>query len=545
VPGGVDVDGRAPTVAELLVRSTALIRDFCRSLDVTSTAGPSLSVARRGPPASNLAALVVPAALAVVEQLLVLAGRGASGLVGPRGGAAVDRAFAPLLTRLGPAARTNPAARRLHDLVDLVRTVIVGMAADGLADEQEAYDAVDHLDFRDWLTRHGARRTTLDSAIVRGQYDLVFSHQDGDPARPRFAAGWGAFLSSKLWFDYKGAIFWKMRAGMGDVVFVPLHQALSARGVDVRCGQTVEELVPADDGTAITNVVIATGGFDRDGGTDRRLSRVRGLPCYVPHAAAPVRAAGEGVRRELKVGEDFDALVLAVPPAAARAACRRLAAQRSAWQRQLDGLGSVATHSFQVWLRPTERSLGWPHPGVTMSGFAKPFDTWSSMSHLIDAEDWPDEERPSTLGYFCSTTPTVDGGDQDVAHRRTRDLAVGFLEHHARYFWPASVDRATGRFDWELLCADGDARGRERFDSQYWTANVAPSARYVQTLPGTNASRLRPDASGYANLALAGDWTDSGINAGCIEAAVVSGLQAANSLLGRPRWDGISGVFLR
>jgi hypothetical protein len=307
----------------------------------------------------------------------------------------------------------------------------------------------------------------------------------------------------------------------------------------------VEELVPADDGTAITSVVIATGGFDRDGGTDRRLSRVRGLPCYVPHAAAPVRAAGEGVRRELKVGEDFDALVLAVPPAAARAACRRLAAQRSAWQRQLDGLGSVGTHSFQVWLRPTERSLGWPHPGVTMSGFAKPFDTWSSMSHLIDAEDWPDEERPSTLGYFCSTTPTVDGGDQDVAHRRTRDLAVGFLEHHARYFWPASVDRATGRFDWELLCADGDARGRERFDSQYWTANVAPSARYVQTLPGTNASRLRPDASGYANLALAGDWTDSGINAGCIEAAVVSGLQAANSLLGRPRWDGISGVFLR
>jgi uncharacterized protein with NAD-binding domain and iron-sulfur cluster len=67
----------------------------------------------------------------------------------------------------------------------------------------------------------------------------------------------------------------------------------------------------------------------------------------------------------------------------------------------------------------------------------------------------------------------------------------------------------------------------------------------VQALPGTDASRLRPDRSGYANLVLAGDWTDCGINAGCIEAAAVSGLQAANALLGRSRWDRIAGLLLR
>jgi uncharacterized protein with NAD-binding domain and iron-sulfur cluster len=67
----------------------------------------------------------------------------------------------------------------------------------------------------------------------------------------------------------------------------------------------------------------------------------------------------------------------------------------------------------------------------------------------------------------------------------------------------------------------------------------------VQALPGTDAARLRPDASGYANLVLAGDWTDCGINAGCIEAAAVSGLQAANALLGRPRWHRIGGLLLR
>jgi uncharacterized protein with NAD-binding domain and iron-sulfur cluster len=54
---------------------------------------------------------------------------------------------------------------------------------------------------------------------------------------------------------------------------------------------------------------------------------------------------------------------------------------------------------------------------------------------------------------------------------------------------------------------------------------------------------LRADESGYDNLVLAGDWTDNGLNAGCIEAATLSGLQAANALLGRPRLHRISGDY--
>ena len=52
------------------------------------------------------------------------------------------------------------------------------------------------------------------------------------------------------------------------------------------------------------------------------------------------------------------------------------------------------------------------------------------------------------------------------------------------------------------------------------------------------------DESGYDNLFLAGDWTDSGINAGCIEAAVLSGLQAANAVHRRPRLHRIAGYFM-
>jgi hypothetical protein len=66
------------------------------------------------------------------------------------------------------------------------------------------------------------------------------------------------------------------------------------------------------------------------------------------------------------------------------------------------------------------------------------------------------------------------------------------------------------------------------------TCRPSPSDRY----------RLRPDESGCDNLFLAGDWTDCGFNAGCIEAAVRSFLQAANAVLGRSRSFRIAATLL-
>jgi uncharacterized protein with NAD-binding domain and iron-sulfur cluster len=89
--------------------------------------------------------------------------------------------------------------------------------------------------------------------------------------------------------------------------------------------------------------------------------------------------------------------------------------------------------------------------------------------------------------------------------------------------------------------AEPAARGPAALRSQLVRANVDPSDRYVQALPGSGAHRLRADGSGYANLALAGDWIDTGLNAGCIEAATLGGLQAANAVLGRPLHDRTTG----
>src|SRR5262249_6900551 len=101
-----------------------------------------------------------------------------------------------------------------------------------------------------------------------------------------------------------------------------------------------------------------------------------------------------------------------------------------------------------------------------------------------------------------------------------------------------------GSFRWELLCGRNGHVGPGSIDTQFYLANIDPSDRYVQCAPGSDAHRLRAEESGYDNLVLAGDRTDNGLNAGWIEAATISGLQAANAVLGRSRSYRIAGPLL-
>jgi hypothetical protein len=95
--------------------------------------------------------------------------------------------------------------------------------------------------------------------------------------------------------------------------------------------------------------------------------------------------------------------------------------------------------------------------------------------------------------------------------------------------------RRDGRFDWSLLASDGAQRGAARLRAQYWRANTTGSERYVLTPAKSVLDRLAADESGVDNLVLAGDWTRNGIDGGCVEAAVTSGMQAARALIGHER----------
>jgi hypothetical protein len=140
--------------------------------------------------------------------------------------------------------------------------------------------------------------------------------------------------------------------------------------------------------------------------------------------------------------------------------------------------------------------------------------------------------------------PTTDNHADYVGRCRQQVLghAVGYLDRHVGLYLPGAVTEHG--FRWQLLCGANGDRGTSALNTQHVSVNIDPSDRYVQSVPGSDKYRLRSDESGYDNLVLAGDWTDSGLNAGCIEAAVMSGLQAANALLGRGRYYRIRGFYM-
>jgi uncharacterized protein with NAD-binding domain and iron-sulfur cluster len=189
----------------------------------------------------------------------------------------------------------------------------------------------------------------------------------------------------------------------------------------------------------------------------------------------------------------------------------------------VDEVRTVATQSAQLWLEATEAELGWTGPaGVTLSGFGDEFDTWASMSHLLATEQWPAAQRPRSLAYFCGALP------EGVP--RVRESLASFLDHEVGALWPAAL--GPNGFRWDLLTDGADRRGVERLSAQYVRANVDPSDRYVQSLPGSGRHRIAPGRTGFTNLAVAGDWTASGLPAGCLESATRSGVLAAKAILG-------------
>jgi uncharacterized protein with NAD-binding domain and iron-sulfur cluster len=225
-----------------------------------------------------------------------------------------------------------------------------------------------------------------------------------------------------------------------------------------------------------------------------------------------------------------------------------LIADNPEWRDMTTHLRTVATQAFQLWLRPDESALGWDRPGVTTSGYVTGFDTWASMPQTLWAEDWPEHDRPGTVAYFCGALraawPTTDNHADyvDRCREQVRSEAVSYLDHNIGLYLPGAVSEQG--FAWHLLSGVNGHRGIAALDTQHVSVNIDPSDRYVQSVPGSDKYRLRSDESGYDNLVLAGDWTDSGINAGCIEAAVMSGLQAANALLGRGRFYRIRGFYM-
>ena len=135
-----------------------------------------------------------------------------------------DAALPRLLEQVAYAARAqleallahDDEARRLWEVADLVLAIVVGMVRFGLLTIPRGFDAINDYDSVEWLRLNGASERSLNSGIIRGLYDLAFGYEEGEFRRPRIAAGQAIRGSLRMFFTYRGAVFWKLRAGMGD-----------------------------------------------------------------------------------------------------------------------------------------------------------------------------------------------------------------------------------------------------------------------------------------------------------------------------------------
>ncbi|MGP1676452.1 MAG: NAD(P)-binding protein, partial [Burkholderiales bacterium] len=75
------------------------------------------------------------------------------------------------------------------EIIDLVLAILVGAVRFRLLLDPRGLEAIDHYECREWLRLNGASERSLNSAFVRGLYDLALAYEGGDPERPGLAAG--------------------------------------------------------------------------------------------------------------------------------------------------------------------------------------------------------------------------------------------------------------------------------------------------------------------------------------------------------------------
>ncbi len=460
----------------------------------------------------------------------------------------------------GPTARDQNAIHGAA-VVEIMTTCVRGCVVDGLLVSERGFDAIDDWDFRDWLLHHGASERSVNSTFVRGLYNLVFAYRGGDARQPMLAAGVALRVCVRMFFTYRGALFWRMNAGMGEIVFAPIYQALVDRGVKFEFFHRLERVRTGEGSghggqpTSRVEQLEFCVQARPIAGRYEPLVDVRGLPCWPSEPLWEQLEHGERLREEghdfeapwerraagrelLEAGRDFDFVVIAVSLGEIPNVCAELIERHRAWREMVGAVETVATQSLQLWLQPSMVELGWTRGSIMMTGFHHPFDSWTDFTPLIELESWPEDQQPGALAYFCNVLAEPDprrrSWVEESYHHDMRGAVrhncVEFLDREIGALWPEAVTQ-DGRFRWELL-ANLDADRSDPLAGQYYRANCSPSERYVLSLPKTSARRISPLDRHCDNLTIAGDWTECGINVGCIEAAVMSGMLAAHALTG-------------
>ncbi len=466
-------------------------------------------------------------------------------------------------------ARMNRRSHRFWLDLDAIFAILRGIITDGLM-LPGGFKAIDDLDFRVWLLRHGLHHDTLGTTLVRTIYDAAFSYENGDPDRQRVSAGATVKVLMRWAATYKGATYFRMQAGMGDTVFTPIYQVLKDRGVKFAFFHKVEALHLSPDGKRIASISVNQQAALKKGLSEYHpLQTIKGLECWPadplyeqidkPDAIRGIDLesyySGQmGKPVTLTEGVHFDEVLFGIPIGAVRYVCAELVDNDATpqWRAMIDNVKSVQTVAAQLWVKKPLDQLGWQTPQPLLSLFVEPFNTWSDMSQLIDREDWPPEVELGNISYYTGAQlgptdppPLGDRGFQEQmdqnaletfetflegrAHNPARDPAVGGITT----LWPKAAEPKDPKvLDWSLLVDTKDESGKARLATQYLRSNCGPSERCTLSLPGTNQFRMKAGETGYENLVVTGDWTDNNLYLAFMEASFQAGILSARAVAG-------------
>lgn len=449
---------------------------------------------------------------------------------------------------IGHLVAGNTVLRRLWIMIDLGLSSLIGGLRDGLLlDPGKHLDRVNRLDYKQWLAAHGADPLTSNSALVRALYDLIFAYPEGDWQGPGNCEAGTMFLSLMNTATYQGSIIWKFNTATGDLVVEPMYQVLKARGVKFEFFHRVDELVPNGDGTAIDAVTMGRQ-VELAGDSYNPLYPLQSGQLVWPDRplfgqlkdGAKLQASGADLESKwttwpdalppltLKAGQDYDLLVLAIPPGAHRDICAHLIQQKPAWRQYIDAIQTVATQSLQTWTTLDEAQLGWTNPAMIGGFDATNLNSWADISEVVATEEWPAEMNVAAEQIMCGplACPPYPPPREDVGYPLAAQLladasSAAYLAADAAVFWPRQF--AKGGLTPDVLV------------SSYTRANIDPSERYTLSVTGSSEVRMRACDSGYGNLYLTGDWILNGQNLGSFEATTVSGMLASRAISGFPQ----------
>jgi len=484
--------------------------------------------------------------------------------------------------------------RRLGILLRTGTAVALGMLTDEVL--FRGFDHLDRYELKEWLERHGANENASWSTIIQSIYELVLGFHAMDRHVPDIGAGTSLRGMLRIFLDYDGAVMWKMQAGMGDTVFAPLYLLLKEKGVKFKFFHRVTDLELSADKKSIQKVhlVRQVQLRDKDGNAldsekyfplvdcpyggkplwcwpSEPVYENDALNVYIDRAEAAELQAVKAAKNldlesawidwrshesplTLEHGVDFDDVILGIPVGALPYVSRGLMKADSRWKAMVENLTTVPSQAAQLWMNQSAAQMNCGADarelfvGSYKLDLPQPWPSWIGMGQLVEAESWPAALQPKHLAYLFSqiNTPVPDSAipepfavNPDVDFPETLRAQVKaeiaeFLKHHVADLFPCAVQPGTKEFRWELLIDALERAGIDRLDAQYWRININPSDRYVTHATDTLKYRLAANASGFKNLFLAGDWTLTGLNSGCAEAATMSGMQASRAICGRP-----------